>query len=197
MVRETENRRRDFLKLAAFGVAGLATAPARGMYQAQRETIQRPGTPQEAVDLLVQGNQRYVAQNSALIQGRSGHSQSGYGRTPGTICCCPFLRRLPCARRAGLRSEHWSYIRGSCGRQHCHAGHHRQPGIWSGRAGGEGPSRAWAHQLRRGEGHHRGQGGTRTDQHVVSIHPSSGRRSGRRPDQGLRAKCHSASVGVT
>jgi carbonic anhydrase len=63
MFGETENRRRDFLKLAAFGVAGLATAPARGMYQAQRESIQRPGTPQEAVDLLVQGNQRYVAQN--------------------------------------------------------------------------------------------------------------------------------------
>jgi carbonic anhydrase len=63
MFRETENRRRDFLKLAALGVAGLATAPARGMYQAQREAIQRPDTPQQAMDLLVQGNQRFLAQN--------------------------------------------------------------------------------------------------------------------------------------
>jgi carbonic anhydrase len=63
MLGKSENRRRDFLKLAALGAAGLATAPARGMYQAQREAIQRPDTPQQAMDLLVQGNQRFLAQN--------------------------------------------------------------------------------------------------------------------------------------
>ncbi len=63
MVGKTENRRRDFLKLAAFGVAGLTAASARGLYQAQREPIQRPETPQQALDLLVKGNERFVAQN--------------------------------------------------------------------------------------------------------------------------------------
>jgi carbonic anhydrase len=63
MVWTTENRRRDFLKLAALGVAGLTTASARGLYQAQREPIQRPETPQQALDLLAKGNQRFVAQN--------------------------------------------------------------------------------------------------------------------------------------
>jgi carbonic anhydrase len=62
MVRQTENRRRDLLKLGAFGLAGLATPSARGLYQAQREVIQRPETPEAAMNLLVEGNQRFVAQ---------------------------------------------------------------------------------------------------------------------------------------
>ncbi len=60
---ETGNRRRDFLRLAALGVAGLTATSARGMYQAQREPIQRPETPAQAMNLLVEGNQRFVAQN--------------------------------------------------------------------------------------------------------------------------------------
>ena len=63
MVRETENRRREFLKLAIFGLAGLTTNSARGLYQAQREPIQRPETPERAMALLVEGNQRFVAKN--------------------------------------------------------------------------------------------------------------------------------------
>jgi carbonic anhydrase len=63
MVWRTENRRREFLKLAAWGVAGLTTTSARGLYQAQREAIQRPETPERALSLLVEGNQRFVAQN--------------------------------------------------------------------------------------------------------------------------------------
>ncbi len=57
-----ENRRRDFLKLGAIGLAGLASTSARGMYQAQRNAIQKPDTPEEAIDLLVKGNERFVAQ---------------------------------------------------------------------------------------------------------------------------------------
>jgi carbonic anhydrase len=68
MVGKTENRRRDFLKLAAFGVAGLTTASARALYEAPRETIQRPETPEQALDLLVKGNQRFVAQNLISFQ---------------------------------------------------------------------------------------------------------------------------------
>ncbi len=57
------NGRREFLKLAALSVAGVTVPSARGLYQVQRETIQRPDTPEHAIDLLVQGNQRFVAQN--------------------------------------------------------------------------------------------------------------------------------------
>src|SRR5580658_7383218 len=63
MVRGTDNRRREFLKLAAFSLAGLTTTSARGLGQAQREAIQRPETPERAVNLMVEGNQRFVAQN--------------------------------------------------------------------------------------------------------------------------------------
>jgi carbonic anhydrase len=62
MFQETDNRRREFLKLAAFAMAGLATPSARALYQAQRDVIQRPETPERALQLLVEGNQRFVAQ---------------------------------------------------------------------------------------------------------------------------------------
>jgi carbonic anhydrase len=63
MVREQDKGRRDFLKLAAFGVAGLTAPYARGMYQTQRDAVQRPESPEKALDLLVEGNKRFVAQN--------------------------------------------------------------------------------------------------------------------------------------
>ena len=63
MVWERDHKRREFLKLAAFSLAGLTTTGARGLGQAQREPIQRPETPERALSLLVEGNQRFVAQN--------------------------------------------------------------------------------------------------------------------------------------
>jgi carbonic anhydrase len=62
MMERTDNRRREFLKVAAFGLAGLTTPSARGLFQAQRDTIQRPASPESAMHLLVEGNQRFVAQ---------------------------------------------------------------------------------------------------------------------------------------
>ncbi len=59
---ETDNRRREFLKLAAFSIAGLTTASARALGQA-RDAIQRPETPDRALNLMIEGNQRFVAQN--------------------------------------------------------------------------------------------------------------------------------------
>ena len=56
------SRRRDFLKLAACGVATIATNPARAMYQPQRDVIQRPDTPEQAIHLLAEGNQRFLSQ---------------------------------------------------------------------------------------------------------------------------------------
>jgi carbonic anhydrase len=63
MVWERDHKRREFLKLAAFSLAGLTTTGARALGQAQREAIQRPDTPEHALSLLVEGNQRFVAQN--------------------------------------------------------------------------------------------------------------------------------------
>ena len=65
MIGKMDNRRRELLKLvasgtAAFGLASVAPRSAKG--QAQREPIQRPDSPQSALDLLVAGNQRFVAQ---------------------------------------------------------------------------------------------------------------------------------------
>ena len=63
MIWEAGNGRREFLKLAALSLAGVTTPSARGLYQAQRDVIQRPETPERAMNLLVEGNQRFVAQN--------------------------------------------------------------------------------------------------------------------------------------
>jgi carbonic anhydrase len=60
---KANNHRRDFLKMAAFGVAGLGAPQARAMYQAPRESIQRPGSPEQAMTLLTEGNQRFVSHN--------------------------------------------------------------------------------------------------------------------------------------
>jgi carbonic anhydrase len=63
MVQAEVHRRREFLKLAAFGLAGMTTTSLPALGQAQRDTIQRPETPERALSLLVEGNQRFVAQN--------------------------------------------------------------------------------------------------------------------------------------
>jgi carbonic anhydrase len=63
MVWATDHRRREFLKLAALSVAGLTTTGTKTLAQAQRDAIQRPETPERALSLLVEGNQRFVGQN--------------------------------------------------------------------------------------------------------------------------------------
>src|ERR1700678_2406552 len=68
MFQKADTRRREFLKLAGLSLAGLATPSARALGQAQRDVIQRPETPERALQLLVQGNQRYVAQKLVSFQ---------------------------------------------------------------------------------------------------------------------------------
>jgi carbonic anhydrase len=63
MVWGRDHKRREFLKLAAFSLAGMTATGPRVLGQAQREPIQRPETPERALSLLVEGNQRFVAQN--------------------------------------------------------------------------------------------------------------------------------------
>jgi carbonic anhydrase len=68
MAWEKENGRRNFLKVAALGAAGLAAPFARGMYQAQRGGFQNPGTPERALEMLGEGNERYLAQKLVSFQ---------------------------------------------------------------------------------------------------------------------------------
>ena len=68
MAWEKENGRRNFLKVAALGAASLATPFARGMYQAQRGGFQNPGTPERALEMLGEGNERYLAQKLVSFQ---------------------------------------------------------------------------------------------------------------------------------
>src|SRR6201992_663812 len=63
-----KNGRRDFLKGAAFSLAGLTTTSASALYQAPRDSIQRPGSPEAALKLLADGNQRFVAQKLVSFQ---------------------------------------------------------------------------------------------------------------------------------
>jgi carbonic anhydrase len=58
-----EKSRRGFLKFAAAGAAAMQAATLPGWSQAGREAIQKPGTPDQALDLLMQGNQRFMSQN--------------------------------------------------------------------------------------------------------------------------------------
>jgi carbonic anhydrase len=68
MAWEKENGRRNFLKVAALGAAGLAAPYARGMFQAQRGGFQKPETPELALQMLADGNKRYVAQKLLSFQ---------------------------------------------------------------------------------------------------------------------------------
>jgi carbonic anhydrase len=68
MAGRTGNQRREFIKLAAFGLAGLTTASTPALGQAQQEIIPRPETPELALNLLVEGNNRFMAQNLVSFQ---------------------------------------------------------------------------------------------------------------------------------
>ncbi len=63
MSKDTGHSRRALLRLAALSLVGMASPSARARDQSPREVIQRPETPEEALDLLVKGNQRFMAQS--------------------------------------------------------------------------------------------------------------------------------------
>jgi len=161
MVWERDHKRREFLKLAAFSLAGLTTTGARGLGQAQREAIQRPDTPERALSLLVEGNQRFVAQNLIsfkedldILKAHSEGHQEPFRR-------CALVRGLAGAGGICVRSEHWSPVCGAGGRQCGYSGYHRQSRVRCGGIGRQGDRDARPHQLRCGESDHGRQGGTR------------------------------------
>jgi carbonic anhydrase len=51
------------LKMMAVGLTGLAAHPAIGSAQDHTKLFNKPDSPEQAMDLLVKGNQRFVAQN--------------------------------------------------------------------------------------------------------------------------------------
>ncbi len=57
-----DQTRRGFLISLAAGAAGLTANPVAGLAQSSREAIQKPDTPAEALELLVKGNERFLAQ---------------------------------------------------------------------------------------------------------------------------------------
>ena len=57
-----DQTRRGFLISLAAGAAGLTANPIAGLAQSSREAIQKPDTPAEALELLVKGNERFLAQ---------------------------------------------------------------------------------------------------------------------------------------
>jgi len=65
---KTYQTRRDLLKLGALSLAGLSADPARSYGQAKRDPIQRPETPELAMRLLLEGNERFVADNLISFQ---------------------------------------------------------------------------------------------------------------------------------
>jgi carbonic anhydrase len=91
MMEGTDGGRRQFLKLAAYSVAALTATSGQGLGQAQREAIQRPESPERAVNLLIEGNQRFVAQN--LISFREdldilkGHSEEHQEPFAAVLSC--------------------------------------------------------------------------------------------------------------
>lgn len=57
-----KNGRRNFLKMGALGLASISSRAAHAMYQAPRDAVQKPDTPEDALELLIKGNERFVAQ---------------------------------------------------------------------------------------------------------------------------------------
>jgi carbonic anhydrase len=63
MSNEMNTNRRGVLKLVAAGLAGMAALPKRGFAQEPAPAFHKPDSPQQAMELLAQGNQRFVAHN--------------------------------------------------------------------------------------------------------------------------------------
>lgn len=62
MANEASANRREMLKMVTAGLAGLAVHPARGSAQVPTSLFRKPDSPEQAIDLLIKGNQRFVAQ---------------------------------------------------------------------------------------------------------------------------------------
>jgi carbonic anhydrase len=63
MPNEMRTNRRNVLKMVATGLAGATVLPASGLAQEQPTPFRSPDSPEQAFEVLVQGNQRYVAHN--------------------------------------------------------------------------------------------------------------------------------------
>jgi carbonic anhydrase len=65
---KTDSTRRGLLKLAALSLAAFSPDHAQSFGQTKRDAIQRPETPEIAMRLLLEGNERFVADNLISFQ---------------------------------------------------------------------------------------------------------------------------------
>ena len=134
------------------------------------------------MDLLVEGNQRYVAQKLISFQEDldilKAHTEEHQEPFAAVLSCAD--SRVPVELVFDQSIGHLFVVRV--------AGNIATPdtiaSLEYGAAvlGVKAILVAWAHQLRRGQSHHGRQGGAGADQHALSVHPSSDRRSQWRPD---------------
>ena len=170
MVWEAGNRRREFLKLAAFSLAGLTTTSARGLYQAQRDVIPRPGV-RSARWICWSRATSVTWPGTVLVPGRSGHSQSALGGHHE-----PFAAVLSCAdARVPVElvfDQSIGHLSWCVWPAMSPAGHHRQLGIWCSRVGSEGDSCSGTYQLRRRQGYLAGKAVPEISTLFQYIHPA-------------------------
>jgi len=83
--------RRQLLKMTAAGVAAMAATPAKMLPQVTAPEFPKPGTPAEAMRLLLDGNERYLQQkyaecslNLATLRHDSEVEQHPYA---AVLCC--------------------------------------------------------------------------------------------------------------
>jgi carbonic anhydrase len=88
---EHRESRRQWLKMTAAGVAAMAAAPAKMLAQTAAPEFPKPSTPAEAVQLLLQGNERYLQQkfsecsiNIPALRHDSEEHQQPYA---AVLCC--------------------------------------------------------------------------------------------------------------
>ena len=86
--------RRQLLKMTAAGVAVLAAAPAKMLAQSSAANVQefpKPGTPTEAMQLLLDGNERYLQQKYAecsLNISTLRHDSEAEQHPYAAVLCC-------------------------------------------------------------------------------------------------------------
>jgi carbonic anhydrase len=83
--------RRQLLKMTAAGVAAMAAAPVKMLAQAAAPEFPKPETPEQAMRLLREGNERYLKQNlsacSLDLAIMRAHTEAEQEPFAGILCC--------------------------------------------------------------------------------------------------------------
>jgi carbonic anhydrase len=83
--------RRQLLKLTAAGVAAMAAAPGKVLAQSAAPEFPKPGTPEQAMQLLLDGNDRYLQQKYSECSTNIGtlrHDSETEQHPFAAVLCC-------------------------------------------------------------------------------------------------------------